>query len=137
MAERDRKIDNRVFIGGDVSGVFNNNVGTGAAREAGPGTGGEPAARVAGAQIRAITRALAAAFPTPDALRQLVRFHLDQDLGHIARGTTHWDDVFHLVEWAEAHGKLEALLSGAREENPESPELRALRLDGPAGPGGG
>lgn len=78
-----------------------------------------------GGRFEALVDALLAAFPTPNSLARLVRFRLDQNLSAIATGTLQ-DQVFALVQWAEAKGRVRDLVEGARGENPGNPKLAAV-----------
>lgn len=76
-----------------------------------------------GRQKKALHAALLRAFPRHTALARLVEFQLDENLAAIAGEGPLRDVVFHLVEWAESSGRLDALIEGARQENPQNPEL--------------
>lgn len=78
-----------------------------------------------GGRFESLVDALLAAFPTPNSLARLVRFRLDQNLSAIATGTLQ-DQVFALVQWAEANGRVRDLVEGARGENPGNPKLAAV-----------
>jgi hypothetical protein len=77
-------------------------------------------------QRQQLHQALLSAFPTPDSLRQMVSFELDQNLYTIAGGDNYSAVAFSLVVWAEAHGKVNELLAGASRQNSGNPELREL-----------
>lgn len=79
-----------------------------------------------GRQKKALHGALRLAFPRPAALERLVEIHLDEHLGAIAGDAALDDATFRVIEWAEAQGKLEALVNGARVEAPGNPELAAF-----------
>jgi hypothetical protein len=70
--------------------------------------------------------ALTSAFPTRGELARLVNFKLDVDLEVVAGGETYSDVIFNLVRWAVAQGKVDALVMGARKQNPGNPSLRAF-----------
>jgi hypothetical protein len=79
-----------------------------------------------GRQKKTLHAALLSAFPRHAALERLVEFQLDAHLAVIAGDGPLGDVVFRLIEWAEAHGRLDALVNGAREANPQNPELIAF-----------
>ena len=76
-----------------------------------------------GRQKKALHAALLSAFPRQPALERLVEFHLDAHLAAVAGEGPLNDVVFRLIEWAEAHGRVEALVAGAREVNPRNADL--------------
>lgn len=77
-----------------------------------------------GERLQQFQKALLSAFPTTAKLKQMVRFRLDENLEAIAAGANLSEVASNLIEWAEAEGKLEKLLSAARKENPSNPTLR-------------
>jgi len=79
-----------------------------------------------GRQKKALHAALLAAFPRQAALERLVEFHLDAHLAVVAGDGPLADVVFRLMEWAESQGRLDALVNGARGENPQNPQLIAF-----------
>ncbi|AFY58983.1 hypothetical protein Riv7116_6661 [Rivularia sp. PCC 7116] len=70
-----------------------------------------------GEQRELFHKSLLSAFPYISNLRQMVDFKLDKNLNAIAMGENHSDIVFKLIKWAEAEGKVEKLLTAARESN--------------------
>jgi hypothetical protein len=86
-----------------------------------------PVKRLDGAQVRKLVRGLETAFPTYPALERAVRFGLDENLATISESKKLTDAAFQLVQWAEANGRVLALLDAALAENPNSAELRNLR----------
>src|SRR5690348_619434 len=70
--------------------------------------------------------ALLKAFPKEVDLQRMVSFGLKENLAAIAGSGPLNDVVFKLVQWAAAQGRLKDLLSAARDDNPNNPELRAL-----------
>src|SRR4051812_1588486 len=82
-----------------------------------------------GKELRHLERALMAAFPNESDLARLVRYHLDTRLEEITQAPSQRAKVFELLSWAETRNRLDDLLTGAREENPDNPALQAL---GPA-----
>jgi len=74
--------------------------------------------------------ALASAFPTRGSLERMLRFELDVKLNDIsAEADNLSSSVFRVIEWAEAHGRMDKLLAGARAANRDSPALNSLRID--------
>jgi len=95
----------------------------------GPPPAGGPATpelRLTGAQARQLQEALLAAFPRTSAMARMVRFGLNQTFAVIAGGDTLADQVFSLIEWAEAHGQEAQLLQVALAANAGNPQLRTL-----------
>ena len=79
-----------------------------------------------GRQKKALHAALRNAFPRPAALERLVEFHLDEHLAVIVGEGPLDDVIFRLIAWAEAQGRLAALVNGARTEAPGNPLLTAF-----------
>ncbi len=79
-----------------------------------------------GPQRRQLLEALLGAFPSMDALAQMISFEMDENLAAISTGGNIGTVAFELMEWAEAHGRLEDLIRAARNANPGNPELRAF-----------
>lgn len=78
-----------------------------------------------GELLEKLHRALLAAFPSPTDLERMVTFKLNQNLNEIASpGDNLTTRTFRLIEWADASGKLNDLVLGAREHNPMNPTLR-------------
>lgn len=88
-----------------------------------------------GNQAKRLEAALRSAFRSYSDLERVVRFHLvdgpdDERLPDIAsRQAPLREVVIALIDWAEAQGKLERLLAGARIENSGNPELKAFTLE--------
>src|SRR5262249_40870691 len=76
-----------------------------------------PPARLPGELLKRLQLPLVAAFDL-SALRQLARFHLDEDLEAITADGRRGQVVFDLLGWAEQHGRVEALLQAVRKETP-------------------
>ncbi len=79
-----------------------------------------------GRQKKALHAALLSAFPRQAALERLVEFQLDTRLSVIAGEGPLTDVAYRLIEWAEAQGRLDTLVAGAREANPGNPHLAEL-----------
>lgn len=75
-----------------------------------------------GTQYRTLFDALVSAFPRISDLEQMVSFEMGVNLPEIAYGSLA-DQVFKLVQWAEAQGRLEELILGARRANPGNQNL--------------
>jgi hypothetical protein len=74
---------------------------------------------------RDLHRALLAAFPNEAELRRMLGLGMGVNLETIARGNLA-DIVFQVVQWAEATGRVDELLSAASDMNPGNPELAAF-----------
>lgn len=85
-----------------------------------------------GRDIGHIVDALLSAFPRRADLGMMVRIQLDVQLDVVAGDSNLRTAVFELVEWAEAQGRLDDLIAGARRQNPGNAALRSLVLP-PAG----
>jgi tetratricopeptide (TPR) repeat protein len=84
-----------------------------------------PKMKLTGSQIEELQKALLDAYPTPNALAQMVRVRLDENLNAIASGDDLSQMVFKLITWAETNGRLVDLVNGAHAANPGNPELGA------------
>lgn len=82
-----------------------------------------------GQQFHLLQQALLSAFPSRAALRQLMRVQFDLVLENVADGSNDSEVVFQLITWAESQGRLEELLSKARQENPGNPKLKAFAAE--------
>ena len=81
-------------------------------------------------QRRQVVSALVDAFPRMSALRQLVDLHLETRLTDIAGDETPLRSAaFNLLEWAESHGQLNALLHAALSENSGNAALQAVATE--------
>ncbi|MEM7536804.1 MAG: effector-associated domain EAD1-containing protein [Chloroflexota bacterium] len=76
-------------------------------------------------QLEALQAALMSAYDE-GRLERMVRYTLDEHLNRIAGGRTYADVVFSLIKWAEQESKLDALLQGALEHNPNNADLKAF-----------
>jgi len=74
---------------------------------------------------RDLNRALLAAFPSEAELKRMLGLGMGVNLETIARGNL-VDIVFQVVQWAEATGRVEELLSAASDANRGNPELAAF-----------
>jgi hypothetical protein len=76
------------------------------------------------AELEELKAALLSAFPSPGDLQQVAAFKLGENLSVIAGGNNYGEIVFNLIQWAQAHEKIEHLIVGARQVNPGNPRLR-------------
>lgn len=82
--------------------------------------------QLTGKQQKQLETALLSAFPSRDALQRMVLYQLEQNLATIAGGDNLSTIVFNLITWASANGQIKQLITGAQNENPGNPELRAF-----------
>lgn len=73
-------------------------------------------------------QAIISAYPTQSKLAMMVDFRLEESLATIAGEIDLNTVVFELITWAKAKGKLEKLIEGAYNENPNNPELENFYL---------
>lgn len=78
-------------------------------------------------RIKELNEALLDAFPSWTALSQMVMDTLGENLNAIAAPSGLRETIFTLVTWANAAGKIDALLDGACKEQPGNYKLSALR----------
>ena len=80
-----------------------------------------------GEEFKQLECALLSAFPKRFDLRRMVRFGIEgQTLEKISNGKNVEEDIFNLIDWADANGKIKQLLTAADKENPDNPELKCL-----------
>ena len=82
-----------------------------------------------GKQLEALQEALLSAFPSYPALEMLLRFELNARLGNIASPGPLTQVVYAIITWAEAEGRLEELIAGARSRNPGNEKLKRFALE--------
>lgn len=82
--------------------------------------------QLTGQQLKQFRDALLSAFPTSGDLAQMVSFELNENLNAIAGGQNHSEVVFNLIQWAQARGQSEQLMSAATNMNPDNPQLRSF-----------
>lgn len=80
--------------------------------------------KLTGDQFKDLSRAIEAAFPGEEPLRQMLRFHLDELLNNIPKAETYSGLIYNVVQWAETKGKLRDLVIGASLENSGNPQLQ-------------
>jgi hypothetical protein len=86
--------------------------------------------RLTGRQIRALHQAALHAFRSVSPLEQCLLFNMDVRLNQIARSPANVaDQVFDLLEWAEAMGRLREMMSALRECRPHNQVLAAAVAD--------
>src|SRR5262245_45933816 len=82
-------------------------------------------ARLNGRQLKMLADGLRGAFTGFDDLRKMVLVALDERLHEIVNQQANFEtQVWQLVEWADAKGKLQGLLQAAVEQVPDKPGLR-------------
>lgn len=86
--------------------------------------------RLTGDQKRGLSRALMSALPSQADLEQMLLFELDTHLAQVAPTNAPLPNiVLRVIQWAEAHGRTEELILGARTYVPGNPDLRAFAAD--------
>ena len=83
-------------------------------------------AKLSGAEHKELSEALLSAFPSRNALAQMLRFGLDKSLDEIAAPGNLRDTVFDVITTAEAGGFTGALFEAAIAAAPGNPELLAI-----------
>ena len=84
---------------------------------------------IPGDQFRKLQAGLLSAFPKYADLEQMVRMRLDVSLPEIVRQGDMKTVSYDLIAWAEAQGRLDDLIRGARADNPRNPELAAVAAE--------
>lgn len=79
--------------------------------------------KVSGAAQKALAEALAAAYPDPNRLDQMLTARLDQPLAGIAAPYPVTDATWKVVEFYKAKGHLLRLIAAARASQPDNPQL--------------
>lgn len=77
-------------------------------------------------QRKALHAALLQAFPTRTALARMMDFELGENLDAVAGDGGLNDATYALIVWMQSRGKLSALVTAARRDNPDNPHLRAF-----------
>ena len=77
----------------------------------------------------ALYRALLSAFPKPGELEQMLYLGMGINLAEIASGDLS-NQVYGVIRYTEARGRVPELLKAARSANPENPDLQALADSG-------
>jgi V8-like Glu-specific endopeptidase len=80
--------------------------------------------KLSGSETEKLLEALLDAYRDYDKLRIMVRLKLEESLERFAGRGELETVVFNLINSAEARGKLERLIVGAYEKNPDNPELK-------------
>ncbi|HVQ36819.1 MAG TPA: effector-associated domain EAD1-containing protein [Pyrinomonadaceae bacterium] len=82
-----------------------------------------------GKQLQALRDALVSAFPSYADLKMMTLFQLNEKLqNHVEPGPMN-RVAMDLIDWAEAQGKLEALIAGARAKNPGNVALQRFAVE--------
>jgi len=81
---------------------------------------------LSGERFSQIQEALLDAFRSASDLAIMVRIELNENLNTITHGSNLKEMIFSLVEWADANGRLEQLISGAHEYNSGNQKLQLL-----------
>ena len=81
---------------------------------------------LSGERFNQIQEALLDAFRSASDLAIMVRIELNENLNTITHGSNLKEMIFSLVEWADANGRIEQLISGAHEYNSGNQKLRLL-----------
>jgi len=81
--------------------------------------------KLTGAQFGAFQAALLSTF-TMETLSNMVRVHLNENLGAIAGGSNLSAVIFNLIDWAQRTGHLSDLIRGALAAAPKNPDLTAF-----------
>jgi hypothetical protein len=82
-----------------------------------------------GRRYQRLQLALLSAFPTPQAMRELLLFQLDVSLDAISGGSNYSEIVFGVISWAVSRNKLRDLIGAARKDNPGNPDLIAIAAE--------
>lgn len=76
-------------------------------------------------QLKGLSAALCAAFPSSADLKRMIRFELGENPNIVAGEAPNLaHGVYNLIEWALAHDKMADLIHAAVEANPDNTELR-------------
>jgi Effector-associated domain 1/Effector-associated domain 7 len=82
--------------------------------------------QLTGPQHQELRDALISAYPSRPSLEQMVRFKLNENLNTITGDGSLAEIIFNLINWAEAQGRLEELVTKAHAANSGNPQLRAF-----------
>ncbi|MEZ4661075.1 MAG: effector-associated domain EAD1-containing protein [Caldilineaceae bacterium] len=63
------------------------------------------------------------AFRSKEDLERMLKFSLDKNLNEITEDGDLRNMIFHLIDWAEAYGKVNELVQAAIQSNPDNPKL--------------
>ncbi|MEM7129696.1 MAG: effector-associated domain EAD1-containing protein [Chloroflexota bacterium] len=80
--------------------------------------------QLSGAEIQRFQKALLKAYPTEEALEQMVGVTLEENLNEHVKNENLGTKVYELIKWAESQGRLDELLKGAIAQNPGNPSLQ-------------
>lgn len=79
--------------------------------------------KLPGETMKELEQALLSAFGSRTALQRMVRYGLNENLDAITTVQNLRSAVFELMDWAQAHGRLEELIAAALKANPLNPDL--------------
>jgi hypothetical protein len=79
-----------------------------------------------GIQRQQVHDALLSAFPNENDIKRLVSFGLNENLSAITGNGVLSDVVFNVINWSEAHDRINDLLDAAVRTNPDNSKLRNL-----------
>ena len=85
--------------------------------------------RLDGPQRERLRSVLEIAFPTPESLNRMLSAELDLSLNTVTGTGAYPNQLFDLVVWINAQGRVEDLIRGASKINSGSPELQELALE--------
>ena len=80
-------------------------------------------------QLEGLHCALLSAFYSEATLKRMALFKLGENLDAIVGGVSLSDKIFDLIVWAEANGRTEDLIVGARQSNRGNPNLMAFAAE--------
>ncbi|MFO0652996.1 MAG: pentapeptide repeat-containing protein [Polyangiales bacterium] len=86
--------------------------------------------KLTGPQSQQLHEAIVAAFPSRAELARAVRFGLGENLDVVADEGALADVVFKLIQWAEAHGRVDDLITAAQQLNAGNGLLHGLEVGG-------
>jgi|GEM_PF-1416530 len=85
--------------------------------------------KLTGDQRKQLEEALLSAFPSKSDLERMVLDELGENLDVISSGESLKAVTFDLIKWANANGKLDDLVRGAKRANPGNPDLQTFIRD--------
>src|SRR5262245_51767790 len=88
----------------------------------------QPPGRLPGDLLQRLVQATVRAYDS-EALQQLVRIHLGEDLGAITEGGNLQQVVFRLFSWAENHGRMAELVGALKKERPQKREIQQITTE--------
>jgi len=79
--------------------------------------------------VNKINEALCSAFPNKPQLEMMVLYELNIKLNEIASGGNLKEIVYRLIQHCQAYNELEKLIDGALKQNPNNPQLKAIKKE--------